>query len=280
MNDHNHSFLRQFGIDEAPEPGLGSSPNIDISAQATQAFDLPTAFIMVAEACKRDPAMAQRLIDMIGIDKLEAAKANTAPVRMPTIGVRAIEVAIGYTATKQSKETSSGKPKRFRPDRSRLEYTVKIQMFGPTSRGLGDPFWTGATQLRSPERAKKVARSKEYLTSLSNEYAEWIENEIAPAAEANDLMIGLLADKRKGQGTYFHEFQVMLISRKQLEARNVESAILISRDNDTDRAIKLPRFDSQTSQGKPLGGSFILQSRGIVGSGERDDWATGRLTIT
>ncbi|NVD46142.1 hypothetical protein [Qipengyuania atrilutea] len=280
MSDHTHSFLRQFGIHEVPEPGLGSKPNIDLHSQQAQVLDQTTAFAMVAECCKRDPAMAQRLINMIGIDKLEAAKANKAPVRMPTIGIRAIEVAIGYTATKQPKETSAGKPKRFRPDRSKLEYTVKIQIFGPTSRGLGDPFWTGATQLRSPERAKKVARSKEYLTSLSNEYAEWIENEIAPAAEANDLMIGLLADKRKGQGTYFHEFQVMLINRVQLEARKVETAILISRDNNTNRAIKLPRFDTQTSHGKPLGGSFVLQSRGIVGKGERDNWATGLVTIT
>ncbi|GAA5058687.1 hypothetical protein GCM10023208_25330 [Erythrobacter westpacificensis] len=274
MNDNTDFFLRQFGIGDAPEPGLGSSPNIDLYSQQASVLDLPTAFAMVAESCKRDPAMAQRLIDMIGIDKLDAAKARKAPVRMPTSRIRTIECSIAYSPSRAPAFSKDGKPRRSRPDRDKLPYFVSIQITDPNSRGLSDPAWRGAAHLRTPDRAAKDARRNNHKTSLSMDYVEWLDSIVIPIAKSDGYMVGFLMDKRKGEGTYFHEFQVILVAQDELERRALRSATILSLEADGNtRAIRLPLFSTTTGKGKPLSKCFILQSRGVRAPGERSEWA-------
>lgn len=272
---------------------LGSTPNLNAETVQQSKIDLTIAFAMVAESCKRDPAMIERLISMTGVDIIAAAKARKAPVRMPSTGIRAIECSISYSPPRTPAPSKNGKPQRVREDRAKLDYYVKIQVFGPRSRGLSDPLWTGAAQLRSPDRAAKDARIKGRRSSLSDGYACWIEEGVAPVARENDFLIGFLMDKRKGEGTHFHEFQVILVDRQELEARALSSAIILMQEEvegerlNSDQTqpvyrqklIKLPLFDDCTSSGKKLANTFILQSRGIIASGERNDWATGLIEL-
>jgi hypothetical protein len=285
MIPHHSNSLQDFD--------LGSTPNLNPETVQQSKIDLTTAFAMVAESCKRDPAMIERLISMTGVDIIAAAKARKAPVRMPSTGIRAIECSISYSPPRTPAPSKNGKPQRVRKDRAKLDYYVKIQVFGPRSRGLTDPVWTGAAQLRSPDRAVKDARIKGRRSSLSDEYACWIEEGVAPVARENDFLIGFLMNKRKGEGTHFHEFQVILVNRQELEARALSSAIILMQEQVEEgcvslddrqtvyrqKSIKLPLFDGNTSGGKKLANTFILQSRGIPANGDRDDRATGLIEL-
>lgn len=280
MNDQTPPFLRQIDDHDAPARNLGSSPNLYLNSQEARVLDLATAFSMVAESCKNDPAMAQRLIDMIGIEKLETAKARRSPVRMPITHIRTIECSIAHSPSRASPTGKDGKPRRCRPERDKLPYFVSIQITDPHSRGLSDPAWKGAAQLRTPERAARDARKNDHKTSLSKEYADWLDEAVLPFASQREFLVGFLMDKRKGEGTYFHEFQVILVSEDQLEARNLDGAVILSREADgRTTAIYLPPFSPSTGKGKPLSSSFVLQSRGVRTQGERSEWATGILGI-
>lgn len=277
MNDHQPPFLPH--VDLGDNFDLGTSFNVHPGPPQSQEINLNAAFELVAKSCEGDAAMLQRLISLIGPDIIAAAKARKVPVRMPTTGIRAIECSIAYSPPRARGQSKNGKPARVRKDRPTLDYYVKIQLFDSKSHGLGDPTWSGAAQLRSPDRAAKDARSKKLKTALSDKYADWIDSEVIPAAKEEDLLIGFLMDKRAGEGTYFHEFQVILIDRQELEARKLNYAIILSKDvidsEMQSSSFILPKFSERTSSGKPLSGTFILQSRGITKAGDRKDWATG-----
>lgn len=279
MNDHQPPFLPH--VDLGDNFDLGTFFNANPEPPQSQEINLNAAFELVAKTCEGDAAMLQRLISMIGPDIIAAAKARKVPVRMPTTGIRAIECSIAHSPSRARGQSKSGKPTRVREDRAKLDYYVKIQLFDSKSQGLADPFWSGAAQLRSPDRAAKDARSKKLKTSLSDKYADWIDSEVIPAAKEADLLIGFLMDKRAGEGTYFHEFQVILVDRQELEARKLNYAIILSKDvidsEIQSRSFILPKFSERTSSGKLLSGTFILQSRGITKSGDRKDWATGDI---
>lgn len=277
MNDHQPPFLPHADLGD--DFDLGTSFNANPEPPQSQEINLTAAFVQVAETCKGDAAMLQRLISMIGPEIIAAAKARRVPVRMPTAGMRAIECSIAYSPPRALGKSKNGKPTRVREDRAKLDYYVTIQLFDSKAQGLGDPAWRGAAQLRSPERAAKDARSKKLKTSLSEEYANWIEEIIIPVAVASDLLIGFLMDKRAGEGTYFHEFQVILVDRQGLEKRNLDSATILSWEDTKDgmklKSFSLPKFSGKTSSGKTFKGTFVLQSRGIAKAGDRKDWATG-----
>jgi hypothetical protein len=277
MNDHQPPFRPHVDLDDNFDLGTSFNPNPKLPQ--SQEINLNTAFVQVAETCKGDAAMLQRLISLIGPDIIAAAKARKVPVRMPTTGIRAIECSIAYSPPRARGQSKSGKPTRVREDRAKLDYYVKIQLFDSKSQGLADPVWSGAAQLRSPDRAAKDARSKKLKTSLSDKYADWIDSEVIPAAKEADLLIGFLMDKRAGEGTYFHEFQVILVERQGLENKNLNFAIIVSCDEkdgkNKTKYFHLPKFSEKTSSGKALSGTFILQSRGITKSGDRKEWATG-----
>lgn len=279
MNDHQPPFPPH--VDLGDNFDLGTSFNVHAEPSQSQEINLNAAFELVAKTCEGDAAMLQRLISMIGPDIIAAAKARKVPVRMPTTGIRAIECSIAYSPPRARGQSKNGKPARVRKDRPKLDYYVTIQLFDSKSQGLGDPTWRGAAQLRSPERAAKDARSKRLKTSLSDEYANWIDEIIIPVATESDLLIGFLMDKRAGEGTYFHEFQVILIDRQGLEKRNLISATILSWEKTISgaqlKSFNLPEFSGKTSSGKSLPGTFVLQSRGITKSGDRKDWATGYI---
>lgn len=279
MNDHQPPFLPQ--VDLGDNFDLGTSFNVNPEPCQSQEINLNAAFVQVAETCKGDAAMLQRLISLIGPEIIAAAKARKVPVRMPTTGIRAIECSIAYSPPRARGQSKNGKPKRVREERAKLDYYVKIQLFDSKSQGLGDPTWSGAAQLRSPDRAAKDARSKKLKTSLSDQYADWIDEAIIPVARESDFLIGFLMDKRAGEGTYFHEFQVILVEKQGLETKNLNFAIIASREEtDGENNTKyffLPTFSEKTSSGKALSGTFILQSRGITKSGDRKEWATGDI---
>lgn len=280
MNDHQPPFLPHVDLDDNFD--LGTSFNANPEPPQSQEINLNAAFELVAKTCEGDAAMLQRLISMIGPNIIAAAKARKVPIRMPTTGIRAIECSIAYSPPRARGQSKSGKPTRVREDRAKLDYYVKIQLFDSKSQGLGDPTWSGAAQLRSPDRAAKDARSKKLKTSLSDKYADWIDEAIIPIARESDFLIGFLMDKRAGEGTYFHEFQVILVERQGLGSKNLNFAIIVSCDekdgkNNT-KYFHLPKFSENTSSGKVLSGTFILQSRGITKAGDRKDWATGVIT--
>lgn len=279
MNDHQPPFLPH--IDLGDNFDLGTSFNVNPGPPQSQEIKLNAAFELVAKSCEGDAAMLQRLISLIGPDIIAAAKARKIPVRMPTTGIRAIECSIAYSPPRARGQSKNGKPARVRKDRPTLDYYVKIQLFDSKSQGLGDPTWSGAAQLRSPDRAAKDARSKKLKTSLSDKYADWIDEAIIPIAREEDFLIGFLMDKRAGEGTYFHEFQVILVDRQGLETRSLDFALILSVE-ETDgkmkmKSFKLPNFSKNTSSGKALSGTFILQSRGITKSGDRKELATGDI---
>lgn len=82
MNDHQPPFLPH--VDRADNFDLGTSFNVNPERSQSQEINLNAAFVQVAETCKGDAAMLQRLISLIGPDIIAAAKARKVPVRMPT----------------------------------------------------------------------------------------------------------------------------------------------------------------------------------------------------
>lgn len=233
----------------------------------------------VKEAFDQDRAFAEQVVRTLGWPELLAARPKVPPRRMPMLGIRAIECSISHSPPRPRKEGNSGKPHRSRVDRDALPYYVTIQVFDAKSKGLSDPAWKGAAQLRTPERARIDARKKDKLTSLSSEYATWIEQVIAPAAERNNFYVGFLMDKQPGQGTYFHEFQVLLICQDWVESRNVLNAMIISIEGGGEKSVTLPKFDTKASKG-PLKGTYILQSRGATKGDFYANWKTGNLSFT
>lgn len=108
----------------------------------------------VKEAFDQDRAFAEQVVRTLGWAELVAARPKVAPRRMPMLGIRAIECSISHSPPRPRKEGSSGKPRRSRVDRDALPYYVTIQVFDAKSKGLSDPAWRGAAQLRTPERAR------------------------------------------------------------------------------------------------------------------------------
>lgn len=233
----------------------------------------------VKEAFDQDRAFAEQVVRTLGWPELLAARPKVPPRRMPMLGIRAIECSISHSPPRPPKDGKAGKPRRSRVDRDALPYYVTIQVFDAKSKGLSDPAWRGAAQLRTPERARIDARKKDKLTSLSSEYAAWIEEVIVPAAEQQDMYVGFLMDKQAGQGTYFHEFQVIFIHRESIESRDALNAMIVSKEDGVEKSVTLPKFDTKASKG-PLKGTFVLQSRGATKGDLYTEWKTGSLTFT
>lgn len=270
---HSEGWQNSQGDEEL---ALGRRVNLGDANGRVSVISRADALEKVAGSFRDDPCFAEQVVRILGWENLCAARPRVIPSRMPLRGIRALECSISYSPPRSKVDNSATKPRRPRPERDALPYYTTIQIFDAKSRGFADPAWRGAAQLRTPQRARIDARKKDKLTSLSPAYAQWIEDEVCHVAEQNGMFVGFLMDRQKGQGTYFHEHQVILIGQEEVENRKVESAFILSLEEGCPRCVYLPSFDTRSSNG-PLGGNFILQSRGVSDANSYAGWPTGIL---
>jgi len=240
-------------------------PPANVSAPTTVRVDVFRAFV---EQAKADPAMLDRLAAVFNYQPPFRRSKPIDP--LPFRRMKTVEIAID--------DNGPSKPtKRIRLDREALRFGCTIQVTTPASSQVSKPCWSGRAQFRSVTRLQIDALRLRQRKMISQDYLDWLINEVMPLAISNDWMVGLIRISTEKQGTPYAERQVICAERNGLETHCLRNAYLISGEK---IIVMLPPFASTTSQGKPLSGSFIMQCRGVHPSDKsKADWKTGDLTI-
>jgi hypothetical protein len=125
-----------------------------------------------------------------------------------------------------------------------------------------------------PALVERLSNPRKCRTPFSTAYQDLLINTVAPLAADNDMLVAPLFSKPHGDGTRYHDQQVMMVSQQDVNAKDVKNALLIL-DTGT---VALPPFSSRDSGGTSLKGNCFGQSRACL-SRQLADWSTGRILI-
>lgn len=228
--------------------------------------DVFQAFV---EQAKADPALLHRLASIF--DYKPPFKRSAPVLPLPFERLKTVEVAIDDNGPPKT-------TKRKRDDRAALRFGCTIQVTTPVSSQVSKPCWRGRAQFREVSRLSLDALRLRREKKISQDYLDWLMKQVIPLATQRDWMIGCIRITTERQGSPYAEQQVILADRQGLEAHALTEAYLLSGRK---TLVKLPPFVSTTSLGKPLSGTFVLQSRGARAFDQsKASWATGELEIT
>jgi len=255
-----------FGVKQLTSMGTSFSLNRQPAPSAMSPEQVYRAFVEMARA---DPSYLHRLA--AAFDYAKPFKRTAIVEPMPFHKIVAVECAIS--------DRGAATAKRERWDTGRLRFNTRIQLTTKTAQAISAPSWTGVADFRTAKRAKLDADRLHRQKTFSDAYRAFLGDVIA-LAEAKDQMVGFLRATTDGDGTPHVEMQVIVADRAGLEAGTLDEAYLITKDATGVHMIRLPSFATTTSKGKPLSGSFSLQSRGVrSGVAEKSEWATGELKV-
>ena len=272
--------------DRAPNPFQDDF--LDVPAQDAPANITPhEALKIVAAAFAADPLVfGRQLCDACGgFEAFERYRPRKPIVPMPFHDISAIEVSIGDAYSPKSKRKPKRTPKRVRKDQEILRYTAAVQVWQDGAREFKDKAWSGVANLRAPERLlldleRKFTKSTKTREPFSAEFVEFLTDQVVPIARSADMMIGLLSSVVEGEGTQFHEGQVVLVPCATLSGNGAKGPVLLHYGD----SIILPRFDRTDFKGNSLKGDFEFQSRGLLKFPFAPfkgyaDWGTGKIDL-
>jgi len=173
--------------------------------------------------------------------------------------------------------SDKGKPKRVKRDRLEREtmrFSGTIKVCTKSNRQLSEPDWRGTIEFRNGVRAKADARRNQKEGNYSAAFVEMIDKTV-DALAGSDAMFGFLRAGTEHAGKPSVDGYLFVASYSGLEARSPDMSIL-SLVGDQQLVCHLPRFSTTTSNGNPLGASFVMQCRATR---DQRDWSTGRFTI-
>lgn len=221
-----------------------------------------------------DPIYALNLIEALGgFSAIAAMKPRPVPKDLNLASAWAIEISIG--------KNKPSKAKTKQPlSRQRLPYSATVQCWIDGGSDTFEPDWHATAFLRDPHRAaldmnKNTQDKATPLPMLSQEYRDWLSNDVIPIAQRDDMLIGFLCLKgAKGVGTHLFDSHVVLVPNEVIDdPKSTARAILMRPDS----LIVPPRFFSATSTGKQFGGTYFRQARGVRPDTRMSGWQPGEF---
>lgn len=195
-------------------------------------------------------------------------------VRSCPLSFSAIEVALfdnwGSVTKPKGSKTAKVKANRFGGKVKVWDAEARIDLKEPDFVAFVNFIEAGEV----PALVERLSNPRKCRTPFSVAYQELLLDTIAPLASNNDMLIAPLFSKPVGDGTRYHDQQVMMVPKQGIGAKNVEKALLIL---DTGTVV-LPKFSNCDSSGALLQGNCFGQSRACV-SRQFADWSTGRIQI-
>lgn len=234
---------------------------------------LSSALDAVRAAAHADPAMLDYIRAQLRSTGLFAEQ-PAREVRACPISFAAIEVALfdNWGSATKPKGSKAAKVKANR-------FGGKVKVWDEGARfDLKEPDFVGFVNFGDaegvPALVERLSNPRKCRTPFSAAYQELLLTAIAPLAHDNDMLIAPLFSKPHGDGTRYHDQQVMMVPKQGLNAKDVQNALLIL---DTGTVV-LPPFSSRDSGGTSLQGNCFAQSRACL-SRQLVDWSTGRIQI-
>lgn len=234
---------------------------------------LSSALDAVRAAAHADPAMLNYIraqLRSTGLFDQQPAR----EVRACPISFAAIEVALfdnwGSATKPKGSKTAKVKANRF---------GGKVKVWDEGARiDLKEPNFVAFANFAGPDEVpalvERLSNPRKCLTPFSAAYQELLLNTIAPLATGNDMLVAPLFSKPFGDGTRYHDQQVMMVPQQDMNAKDVQNALLIL-DAGT---VVLPPFSCNDSGGATLQGNCFAQSRACL-TRQLVDWSTGRIQI-
>lgn len=266
----------------APRPTSVGEPWRPSFSHGPAEISLQKCLDRVADNFSKNHAFAQIVIATLGgHDAIYATKPKPKPTTLDPLKVWAIELSIGKGKPGKIKKPTA--PKRW--DQASLENTIQIKCWLEGSAAdFENPDWVAEAQLRSPRRADKDKSKKSrakgatgaYAPQMSEEYQQWLTDQIIPTATEQGYEIGFLyaQDRNEYAGTHWYEQHVILVPASVLtDPTSTDRAVLVTPTG----AIALPPFRNTTSTGKALGGTYFRQSRGTREKKIFRGWVAGNL---
>lgn len=234
---------------------------------------LSSALDAVRAAAHADPAMLNYIraqLRSTGLfDQQPAREVRACPISFAAIEVALFDNWGGATKPKGSK-TAKVSANRFGGKVKVWDEGARIDLKKPGFVALANFVEAGEV----PALVERLSNPRKCLTPFSAAYQELLLNTIAPLATDNDMLIAPLFSKPFGEGTRYHDQQVMMVPQPGMNAKNVQNALLIL-DTGT---VALPPFSGQDSSGAPLRNNCFAQSRACL-TRQLVDWSTGRIQI-
>lgn len=217
------------------------------------------AFVKYAKA---EPQVLERLAHRFEW-KTPFAKAKPVPP-CPLLKATGIEFSVN----------DNGKPKttaRDRPEREAMRYRGNLKLFVGSNKQTSNPDWVGWLEWRNGARAKEDTRKHVREGNFTQAFADMITGAVDNIP--GDNLFGFVrADGRAQEAGSPHVSGFVFVAdRAGMEALN-PSVTIYALDDKGAVKIELPRLDTRTSKGNPLGGKMVLQCRA---SRTAWDWATG-----
>lgn len=210
------------------------------------------AIAEMADAAKDDDYVKDSIISMLAnAGLIEQPEKWQRPAAAP-LAIGAAELSI-FDNWKGSRGPKKGKPWRWGISLKVWAKGEKVDWKKPSASVLATIFDAKGIK----ERAVDLKR-KSLLEPISEAYAATVVDEIAPVMVEAGLLGGMLYTKKGG--TYYHDHQMILIDKADLEARDPKSVILFL---DAETRLDLHGFSNRDASGKRLTGNCIAQCRYI-----------------
>lgn len=182
--------------------------------------DFDTALNTVIAKAAADDFARRRLIAALERAGLTTkTKSRTAPL---SPDFRVMEVAI-------FDNWPSGTQRKGSPHRYAL--SIKAWMTDDVDFHADTPDFKGNVTLMNSEallaKAETVRNPKRCLTPLSAEYVAMIEGDVAPWMIETNFLGGMIFSKPHGEGTVFHDRQMVVIDPTALEVRSASMAMIL-----------------------------------------------------
>lgn len=236
-------------------------------------ISLVSAIDAVRAAAQADPAMLNYIraqLRSTGLFDEQPAR----EVRSCPISFAAIEVALfdnwGSATKPKGSKTAKVKANRFGGKVKVWDEGARIDLKEPNFVAFAN--FVDADDV--PALVERLSNPRKCRTPFSAAYQELLLDTIAPLAKMNDMLVAPLFSKPVGDGTRYHDQQVMMVPNDGVIAKDIQNALLIL-DTGT---VSLPQFSARDASGALLQGNCFAQSRACL-SRQLVDWSTGCIQI-
>ncbi|MFC0685459.1 hypothetical protein [Novosphingobium clariflavum] len=234
---------------------------------------LSAALDAVRAAAEADPAMLNYIrahLRTTGLFDEQPLR----EVRACPISFDAIEVALfdnwGSATKPKGSKTQKIKANRFGGKVKVWDEGKRINLNEPDFVAFVNFFDAGEVQAL----VERLANPRKCRTPLTAAYQELLLDVITPLASANDMLVAPLFSKPVGDGTRYHDQQVMMVPKPGMIAKDVQEALLILETG----TVLLPPFSSNDASGSALKDNCFAQSRACL-SRQFVDWSTGGIQV-